>query len=231
MNCRPRAGPIWPRRSINVVAYLVDEISTSPHAVVSLDGARDACWESGFLVSAHVTRSNPDLESATIEAIHRDPSVIGVIYSTIFTRRVSPPISLFGLPTVLLNCHGGDRRLHAIVPGEVAGAFTATQYLIVEGHRRIGFINGEPWMEASSDRLKGYRQALATADIAFDRELAPERRLAAFARPSACAWNCCDRRDPPTAIFCANDLMAMGALEAATELGMKSARRPFDHGI
>ena len=203
-----------------VVAYLVDEISTSPHAVVSLDGARDACWESGFLISAHVTRSNPDLESATIEAIHRDPSVVGVIYSTIFTRRVSPPISLFGLPTVLLNCHGGDRRLHAIVPGEVAGAFTATQYLIVKGHRRIGFINGEPWMEASSDRLKGYRQALATADIAFDASLLRNGDWLPL-QGHQLALELLRSRDRPTAIFCANDLMAMGALEAATELGMK----------
>jgi LacI family transcriptional regulator len=204
----------------NVVAYLVDEISTSPHAVVSLDGARDACWESGFLVSAHVTRSNPELEAATIEAIHRDPSVIGVIYSTIFTRRVSPPISLFGLPTVLLNCHGGDRPLHAIVPGEVAGAFTATQHLIAKGHRRIGLINGEPWMEASSDRFKGYRQALATADIAFDPTLLRNGDWLPL-QGHQLALELLRSPDPPTAIFCANDLMAMGALEAAAELGMR----------
>jgi hypothetical protein len=67
----------------NVIAYVVDEISTSPHPVVSFDGARDAGWESGFMVAAHVTRSNPELEATTIDAIRRDPYVIGVIYSTI----------------------------------------------------------------------------------------------------------------------------------------------------
>jgi LacI family transcriptional regulator len=202
----------------NVVSYLVDEISTSPHAVVSLDGARDACWERGFLVSAHVTRSNPELESATIDAIHRDPSVIGVIYSTIFTRRVSPPISLYGLPTVLLNCHSGDRSLHAVVPGEVAGALAATQHLIAKGHRRIGFINGEPWMEASADRLKGYRQALAAADIALDPSLLRNGDWLPL-QGHQLALELLRSPDPPTAIFCANDLMAMGALAAAAEIG------------
>ena len=72
------------------IAYLVDEISTSPHPVVNLDGARDFAFEQDFLVAAHVTRSNPELEEATIAAIKRDRSVIGVIYSTIFTRRVTP---------------------------------------------------------------------------------------------------------------------------------------------
>src|SRR5580700_6862345 len=152
----------------NVIAYVVDEISTSPHPVVSFDGARDAGWESGFLVAAHVTRSNSELEATTIDAIRRDPHVIGVIYSTIFTRRVSLPDELYRLPTVLLNCHSADRRLHSIVPGEVAGALHATEYLVGKAHRRIGFINGEPWMEASADRLKGYRQALGAAAIAFD---------------------------------------------------------------
>jgi LacI family transcriptional regulator len=204
----------------NVIAYIVDEISTSPHAVVSFDGARDAGWESGFIVAAHVTRANAELEATTIESICRDPNVLGVIYSTIFTRRVSPPSELLELPTVLLNCHGGDHRFHAIVPGEVAGAFTATHYLIGKGHRRIGFINGESWMEASADRLKGYRQALATADIAFDPRLSRNGDWLPL-QGYELALELLRSAAPPTAIFCANDLMAMGALEAAGKLGLR----------
>jgi len=204
----------------NVIAYVVDEISTSPHPVVSFDGARDGAWESGFVVAAHVTRSNPELEATTIDAIRRDPHVIGVIYSTIFTRRVLPPDELYRIPTVLLNCHSADRRLPSIVPGEVAGAFTATRYLIRRGHRRIGFINGEPWMEASADRLKGYRQALAAADIAFDPCLLRSGDWLPL-QGYALTLELLRSSNPPTAIFCANDLMAMGALEAAGRMGLR----------
>ena len=202
------------------IAYLVDEISTSPHPVVNLDGARDAAWESGILVAAHVTRSNKDLEAATIESLRRDPSVIGIIYSTIFTRKLPNAPAIGNIPTVLLNCYCDDRRLNAVVPGEVAGAFTATRHLLAYGHRRIAFINGESWMDAARDRLKGFRQALATADIAFDPGAArngdwlplsgyqlTRELLSASLRPSA--------------VFCANDLMAIGALEAASELGLR----------
>jgi LacI family transcriptional regulator len=204
----------------NVIAYVVDEISTSPHPVVSFDGARDAGWEKGFLVCAHVTRSNPEIEAMTVEAILRDPSIVGVIYSSIFTRPVSPPSALRALPMVLLNCHCPDKSAPSIVPAEVAGAFAATQYLIARGHRRIGFINGEPWMEASVDRLEGYRQALGAADIALDAHLVRSgdwlprqgRQL---------AGELLDLPNPPTAIFCGNDLMAMGALEAASQRGLK----------
>ena len=203
----------------NVIAYLVDEISTSPHPVVSLDGARDAGWEAGFLVAAHVTRSDPALEAATIEIIKRDPSVLGIIYSTIFTRKVSPPASLESIPTVMLNCYAEGRRFHSIIPGEVAGAFSATQHLISNGHRRIGFINGESWMDAAADRLKGYREALATADIAFNQSLFKNGDWLPLTGYKL-ALELLRMLSPPTAIFCANDLMALGAMEAASELGL-----------
>ena len=204
----------------NTIAYLVDEISTSPHPVVNLDGARDFGWEQGFLVAAHVTRSNPAIEKETIKAILRDPSIVGVIYSTIFTRRVTVPPEFDGIPTVLLNCYATDKRHHAIVPAEVAGAFAATAHLIAHGHRRIAFVNGEEWMDASVDRLRGYRQALATADIAFDAALVRNADwLPLMGYRHACELLTLDRR--PTAIFCGNDLIAIGVLEAAAELALR----------
>jgi LacI family transcriptional regulator len=202
------------------IAYLVDEISTSPHPVVNLDGARDAAWESGHLVAAHITRSNRELEAFTIEAIKRDASVIGIIYSTIFTRRVSPPRGLEGVPTVLLNCYAEDRRYPSVVPGEIAGAYAATMHLIAKGHRRIGFINGEPWMDAAADRLKGYRQALAAAHIAFDASLLRNGDWLPL-QGHRHATDLIGQTPRPTAIFCANDLMAMGALEAAAQRGLR----------
>jgi LacI family transcriptional regulator, galactose operon repressor len=202
------------------IAYLVDEISTSPHPVVNLDGARDSAFEQGFLVAAHVTRSNPDLEEATIADIKRDKSVVGVIYSTIFTRRVTLPKSLADIPTVLLNCYAEPRKHISILPGEVAGGFTATAHLTSLGHRRIGFINGEPWMDASIDRLKGYRQALATADIAFDEILLRNGDWLPL-RGYQLAFDLLALDNAPTAILCGNDLMAIGVLEAASELGLK----------
>jgi LacI family transcriptional regulator len=204
----------------NVIAYLVDEISTSPHPVVTLDGARDSGWEAGFLVQTYVTRSDPELEAATFDLIRRNPNIVGVIYSTIFTRMVPPPAILKDFPTVLLNCYTQDHRAHSIVPGEVAGAFVATQYLIGHGHRRIGFINGEPWMDASGDRLKGYRQALATADVAFDPQIVRHGDWLPL-RGYELALELLRAPSPPTALFCANDLMAIGALDAAREMGLR----------
>ncbi|MDR3470314.1 MAG: LacI family DNA-binding transcriptional regulator [Devosia sp.] len=202
------------------IAYIADEISTTVFPVQNIDGARDAAWESGLLVSTHATRSNAQLEATTIEAVRRNPGLIGVIYATIFTREARLPASLEGVPVVLLNCYTGDRRHVSVLPGEVVGGFNATHHLIKHGHRRIGLINGEPWMDASAERLVGYRQALATADIPFDADLVLEGDwLPGSGREHF--RTLMSRPARPTAIFCGNDMMALGALQAAAELGLR----------
>ena len=204
----------------NLIGYLVDEISTSPHPVVSVDGARDAAWEHDCIVSVAVTRGNAEQEAAAIAALKAHPALLGVIYSTIYTREISLPAALHGVPTVLLNCHDDRLKLPTVVPGEVAGAHAATERLIAAGHRRIGFINGEPWMEAAQDRLKGYCRALATADLPFDAALVQEGDwMAGTGYERTLALMALSR--PPTAIFAANDLMALGVLEALRQLGKR----------
>jgi LacI family transcriptional regulator len=202
----------------NLIGYLVDEISTSPHPVVSVDGARDSAWEHGCIVSVAVTRGNAEQEAAAIAALKAHPALLGVVYSTIFTREAHLPAALQGVPVVLLNCHDDQHKLPTIVPGEVAGGHAATEHLIAAGHERIGFINGERWMEAAQDRFKGYRRALATADLPFDATLVREGDWMAGSGYAATLELMALAR-PPSAIFAANDLMALGVLEALRQLG------------
>lgn len=203
-----------------LVVYLVDELSTSVHPVQSVDGARDAAWQHDCVLSVAVTRGNPAQEAAAIEAFKSHPQLLGVIYSTIFTREVQLPASLKGLPTVLLNCHSSGFTGQTILPSEVAGGHGVTEYLLGKGHVRVAYVNGEPWMEASKDRLKGYRRALATHDIAFDPALVRDGDWS-MSSGYAAVRELMQVDRPPTAIFCANDLMAMGALDALHELGVK----------
>ena len=66
-------------------------------------------------------------------------------------------------------------RSPSVAPGEVADGHAATETQMSRaGHKRIGYINGEASMEAARHRLRGYRQALATADLPFDPDLVRE---------------------------------------------------------
>ncbi len=204
----------------NLIVYVADEISTSPHPVVNVDGARDAAWNNGCLLAVYSTHGNADIEARVLQETLSNPNVLGVVYATVYTRKVTLPAALLKVPAVLLNCYSAEHALSSVVPAEVAGGHTATEYLTAAGHRRIGFINGETWQDAAKDRLKGYRQALTTADLLYDENLVRdgdwssgkgfEHTLSLMREPN-----------PPTAIFCANDLTAIGAIEALKQLGLR----------
>ena len=201
------------------IGFICDEMSTDPWTAIGLDGVREKAWESGFTVMVMATRGDSDMESAALAQLTAQP-LVGLIYATINTRLVEAPATPSTLPTVLLNCHVTDGALPSVVPGEAAGGHAATDVLIRAGHRRIGYINGEGSMEASRHRFRGYRQALATADLPFDPELVREGNWQPLSGYEA-ARALMSLGRAPTAIFCANDLMAVGCYEALHELGLR----------
>jgi LacI family transcriptional regulator len=212
-----------PGAARNLIVYLTDELTTSPHAMQTMDGAKDGAWDQDCLVAAFATRGDPEQEQAVLGRMLDHPALLGVIYATIFTRAVTLPPALAGVPTVLLNCHERARSHPAVVPAEQQGGYTATMHLVASGHRRIGFVNGEGWIEAAGDRLKGYRLALAEAGIAFDPALVREGDWQVDSG-YAHALSLLEAPGRPSALFCANDLMALGALDAARELKLAVPR-------
>ena len=152
--------------------------------------------------------------------------VDALIYATIMTRKVEVPAQLYKarVPVVLLNCYSDDRHFPSVCPGEVAGGHRATETLVRAGHRRIAIITGEMWMDAARDRLRGYRQALATADIAYDPALVREGNWQTSAGYEQ-TQTLMKLKHPPTAIFCSNDRMAVGCYEALKERGLLDPRR------
>lgn len=98
-------------------------------------------------------------------------------------------------------------------------AWDATTYLHSKGHRRIATISGPPSAEPGTGRLAGYVRAIG------DLGLKPDPKLCAvgdWSRESGTAalYRLLDQAVPPSAVFCANDLMAIGALNAAAESGL-----------
>jgi LacI family transcriptional regulator len=205
----------------DIIGFAVDQLATSPEAVVAIEGARKASWNTGNVVLVAQTHSDPVMEPRTIRAL-TSQGVSALIYMTIFTREIEAPGFLYELeiPVILLNCYSSDHTFPAVVPGETVGGQNATTYLIEQGHRRIATIVGEPWMEAAQDRLKGYRRALSTADILFDPALVIEGDWSASAGYEATV-KLLKLKAPPTAIFCQNDRTAIGCYEALKEAGLR----------
>jgi LacI family transcriptional regulator len=126
-------------------------------------------------------------------------------------------------PVVAVDPHTGPSSLPTVASDNLAGAVTATEYLVGLGHRRIGFLAGRPDLESARLREQGFRQALAAAGIVLDPSLV---RVAGYELESAeePARQLLRLPQPPTAIFAANDMTAIQVMRVAASLGMSVPR-------
>ena len=177
------------------------------------------CAEHGYrliveLVDTHSDHIERELLAA-IAALQPD----GVI--------LTPPHSGNPLITGLLDAQGiSFARIGSVKPGpgltltmdDGGAAYRATEYLLSLGHRRIGFIAGDPEYELSGWRVDGWRGAMRGAGLDTGDLLAPGDF--SYASGRAGAGRLLDLAEPPTAIVASSDQMTLAALELARERGL-----------
>jgi DNA-binding LacI/PurR family transcriptional regulator len=126
-----------------------------------------------------------------------------------------------GVPLVLLGEHAIDVPIDHVAIDNVLAARTAVHHLIEIGRRRIAAIGQHPRRGTAAARMAGYRSALLAAGLPQPSEyvvpaLNYHRRNGAQAMA-----HLLDLPTPPDAVFCFNDLLAIGALRAAAERGVR----------
>ncbi len=124
------------------------------------------------------------------------------------------------VPIVMIDRCFDSLDIDSVSVDNVKGSLFAVNHLIKEGHTRIAFIQGLPGTYANETRLQGYKQALNDAGIAIDEHLIVGddfRSLNGYLETKHLLKN----PVPPTAIFTAGDLIALGALEACREHGIR----------
>jgi LacI family transcriptional regulator len=125
-----------------------------------------------------------------------------------------------GLPVVLVNCRVDGENYDSITIDNYGGAYAMVRHLIGLGHRRIALIKGAERNQDASERLRGYRDAMAVLGGAW----APELEVAGdFTEESGseAVEQVLALSPRPTAVFAANDSMAIGALSALGQAGLK----------
>lgn len=100
------------------------------------------------------------------------------------------------------------------------GAVDAVDYLIGLGHKRIGYIGGRAELESANRRLMGYQDALDNAGIVVEDELIASGDFTTVTGVES-ARKLLTLSNPPSAIFAANDQMAMGVFQVAQEMGLR----------
>jgi LacI family transcriptional regulator len=150
-----------------------------------------------------------------------DKRVDGIILgSPVVGPPALAPARAAGIPVVAMNPNVALPGAFTLRIDNRAVAIGMTRYLLSLGHREVGYIDGIPQLYRCRERLEGYRAAIEEAGIAFD----PDRvELGDFDYDAAyhAARKLLERHPGTTCIFAGNDLMALGAMAAGFDLGLR----------
>ncbi len=201
--------------SIGVITQSID----SPFYGVALRGIEDELDKAGYsslFVSGHW---NAVEEARCIETL-RGRRVDGIIVLTGRLSDATLKTCANSLPVVVTGRRLRAPNLVSLNFDNFAGGRIATEYLIGLGHKKIAFITGDSKHPDANERMRGYQAALTSAGIGFDASLVvpglfhEESGLLAVER-------LLDNRQRFTALFSANDQMALGACLGLHRRGIK----------
>ncbi|EGI6810755.1 DNA-binding transcriptional regulator CytR [Escherichia coli] len=123
-------------------------------------------------------------------------------------------------PMVMANEFAPELELPTVHIDNLTAAFGAVNYLYEQGHKLIGCIAGPEEMPLCHYRLQGYVQALRRCGIMVDPQYIARGDFS-FEAGSKAMQQLLDLPQPPTAVFCHSDVMALGALSQAKRQGLK----------
>ncbi len=192
-----------------------------------LQGVQDKAAELGFDLILYGVNHPAQAEDYLRRSLHRG-HVDGVMFFSMkFPESFVGKFEQMNLPMVLVDAH--HERFDSLRVQNKEGAMVATRHLVSLGHQHIAMINATLENEPARQRLEGYRAALDEAGLGFSRDnvftATIDRqdgfnREAGFASMKELAKHS-SLRNPITAVFVSSDVQAIGALEAARELGIR----------
>ena len=133
-----------------------------------------------------------------------------------------------GIALVLLDHRRSARHVPSVIVDDVLGGRLAGEHLLERGHRRIAFVNGPLSIPQCEDRRLGLVDALLDAEVDTERDLVEIDVESMDASSGVAAVEKIFARSSPTAIFCANDLLAIGVMRG---LRMRNLRVPEDVAV
>ena len=195
---------------------------SSPSAVERLRGVAERLAENGYSLVLHDVETLEQRASA-LSAFARPDRVDGLLVISL-PLADDEQTALLGhdIPIVQIDVPDGPDPGLAI--DDVHGGRLATAHLLAAGHRRVGFVGDAPagafGFTSSEDRRRGYLRALREAGIEPVTEL-QQRGFHGRVEARAPAERLLGLPDPPTAIFAASDLQAVGVIEAIRARGLR----------
>jgi LacI family transcriptional regulator len=182
-------------------------------------GAEDAAAEHGVAVLLGDSDEKPEREAAYLD-LFEEQRVRGVLVSPLGDiRERLQRMRALGTPVVLVDRMADDSSLSSVSVDDVAGGRTAVAHLLETGRRRIAFVGGPLALRQVADRLAGAQHAVAAVPDAQLEVLEGSALSVSEGRRMGEQLVARDPAERPDAVFTANDLLAVGLLQALVMRG------------
>jgi LacI family transcriptional regulator len=222
--------PFGPARAlrhqrVRVWAVVITDVE-NPFFTSVTRGIEDAAHAGGYRLVLCNSDENPDKEGTYVDIAIRERMAGVVIAVAASGESKLDRLIAHGIPVVAID-RRPNRDIDSVVVDNRGGARAATEHLIECGWQRIACITGPSRTSTSTERAQGYRNALRAAGRTVDPSLvrrADYRQEGGYRAARALL----ESSDPPDALFVANNLMTVGALQAIHDLGI---RVPDELGI
>lgn len=207
-------------RHTQVLGVLVSRID-NPYFGELIQGIEDGVKDAGYSIFIASSNMDPGQEKSVIQAFseHRVDGVI--IGSVSVNRKNYELLEKYGIPTVVINNQSLQNHKYAISHDDEYGAQQVTQHLIELGHRRIAYLGNTQANRINKNRLRGFRLELAAHGLDFMPEHTAGQPGGEIENGVAGMRSLLEKSSDISAVFCFNDLMAIGALQVLHEHGFR----------
>ncbi len=220
LNYRPNVLARSLRRGETRTLGLILPDSANPFFAEIARAIEDAAFGAGYNVILGNSENQLDKEQVYVDVLV-NKQVDGLIF--LASGDHSPSLEQLvhdGLPVVVVDRRLSGLEVDTVLTDNLQGGLTAARYLLELGHRRIACITGPSNLTPSAERVIGFRRALEEHGLSVDEALIRKGDFHPHSgyRAAAELLGCQPR---PTAIFVCNDMMAIGALRALSEAGLR----------
>jgi DNA-binding LacI/PurR family transcriptional regulator len=210
--------------SSRTIAIVVLDV-TNPFFTDIVRGAESVAEASGAVLVVCNSGQDPGRERRHLEILE-EQRVRGVLITPVHDAPGSrlAQLAARGTPVVLVDREAGQPDQCSVAVDDVLGGRLAGQHLLDQGHTRIGYVGGPFGIRQVADRHRGIAKTV-TGQAELHVVRTPSLSVAAG---RAAAQQLVGLKRRPTAVFCANDLLALGVLQ---ELTLRGLRVPHDLAI
>ncbi len=195
-----------------IIGLLISDIQ-NPFFTGLIRGVEDVAQLNGYSLILCNSDEDPQKEQQYVEVLCAEHVAGAIVVPTREHLRALRRFRDSHIPVVAVDRRVDDREIDAVLVDNQRGAREAVAHLIENGYRRIGIVTGPQTTTSGRERLEGYRQALNEAGIPLDPRI---EREGAFKEESGrrLTEELLDLEEPIDALFTANNLITLGALEA-----------------